>query len=157
MKHIYFYILFFIIIFNTHAQQTTVSVGNTTIDEGGSASYSIGQVVYTTHIGTNGSMAEGVQQPYEFFSLGTDNFSDIVLKWNAYPNPTSNLLTLEIINYDVSSLRYVMIDLSGKIIETNKITQDKTEIDMSHRVSSTYLVTLIENNKTLKTFKIIKK
>jgi hypothetical protein len=157
MKHIYFYILFFIIIFNTHAQQTTVSAGNTTIGVGGSASYSIGQVVYTTHIGTNGSMAEGVQQPYEIYSLKTYDFTDIVLNWNAYPNPTSNLLTLEIINYDVSSLRYLMIDLSGKIIETNKITQDKTEIDMSNRVSSTYLVTLIENNKTLKTFKIIKK
>lgn len=142
---------------NTYAQQASVSAGNNATGSGGSVSYSVGQVVYTTQIGTTGLVAQGVQQPYEFFSLGTDNFSDIVLKWNAYPNPTSNLLTLEIINYDVSSLSYLMIDLSGKIIETNKITQDKTEIDMSHRVSSTYLVTLIENNKTLKTFKIIKK
>jgi hypothetical protein len=42
--------------------KTTVS--NATGSEG-SASYSIGQVVYQTHTGTNGSVAEGIQQPYE--------------------------------------------------------------------------------------------
>ena len=67
------------------------------------------------------------------------------------------MLILDIENYDVSNLSYQMIDLSGKIIQTNKITQDKTNIDLSNRVKSIYFVAIIENNKTLKTFKIIKK
>ena len=157
MKHLYSWTLFFIVIINTHAQQASVSAGNNATGSGGSSSYSIGQVVYTTNTGTTGSIAQGVQQPYEISSLGTDNFSDIVLKWSAYPNPTSNILTLDIKNYDLSSLSYEMIDLSGKIIETYKITQDQTDIDMSNKVSSIYFIAIIENNKTLKTFKIIKK
>ena len=156
MKQILIFIFFFIGVINTHAQQTSLSSGNNATGLGGSTSYSVGQVVYTTNIGTTGSMAQGVQQPYEISTLGNDNFPDIVVKWSAYPNPTSNQITLEIENYDVTNLNYQMIDLSGKIIETNKITQDQTNIDMSNRVTSIYFITIVENNKTLKTFKIIK-
>lgn len=156
MKQIFIFIFFFIGVINTHAQQTSLSAGNNATGLGGSTSYSVGQVVYTTNIGTTGSMAQGVQQPYEIFTLGNDNFPNIVVKWSAYPNPTSNQITLEIENYDVTNLNYQMIDLSGKIIETNKITQDQTNIDMSNRVTSIYFITIVENNKTLKTFKIIK-
>mgnify|MGYP000944341169 CR=1 FL=1 len=157
MKYIFFYTIFFFMISNTHAQQASVSAGNNATGSGGSVSYSVGQVVYTTQTGTTGSITQGVQQPYEISSLGTDNFSDIVLKWSAYPNPTVNILTLDIKNYDLSSLSYEMIDLSGKIIETYKITQEETDIDMSNKVSSIYFIAIIENNKTIKTFKIIKK
>lgn len=46
--------------------QTSVNATDGDVSgSGGSVSYSVGQVVYTTHTGTSGSVAEGVQQPYE--------------------------------------------------------------------------------------------
>ena len=47
------------------AQQSPTATGGEATGTGGTASYSVGQVVYTTNTGTNGSMAQGVQQPYE--------------------------------------------------------------------------------------------
>ena len=48
------------------AQEAIPATGGEASGSGGSASYTVGQVVYTTNVGTNGnSVAEGVQQPYE--------------------------------------------------------------------------------------------
>jgi hypothetical protein len=48
-----------------HKPQPPQAGGEAT-GSGGSVSYSVGQVVYTTNTGINGSVAQGVQQPYEF-------------------------------------------------------------------------------------------
>ena len=157
MKTVNIIIAIFFIQTSINAQQTALAASNNATGSGGVASYSVGQIVYTANMGTTGFMTQGVQQPYEISALGTDNFPEMVLKFSVYPNPTIDMLILDIENYDVSNLSYQMIDLSGKIIQTNKITQDKTNIDLSNRVKSIYFVAIIENNKTLKTFKIIKK
>lgn len=156
MKKIVFPILLLFALF-TRAQQAPVTTGNEAIGSGGSASYSVGQVMYTTNTGTTGSMAQGVQQPFEIATLGTDNFPEMTLKFSAYPNPTLDMLTLSVENYDQTNLNYQIMDVSGKIIETKKITRDQTNIDMSFRETSIYFIAITENNKTLKTFKIIKK
>jgi len=47
------------------AQESVNATGGNASGSGGSASYSVGQVAYQTHTGTNGSVSEGVQQPFE--------------------------------------------------------------------------------------------
>ncbi len=46
------------------AQENTIATGGEATGAGRTASYSVGQVVYTTATGANGSVAQGVQQPY---------------------------------------------------------------------------------------------
>ena len=53
------------IIGGLHAQESPTAAGGEATGTGGTSSYSVGQVVYTTATGTNGSLAQGVQQPYE--------------------------------------------------------------------------------------------
>lgn len=48
-----------------NAQQSTTSSGGEAIGVGGTSSYSVGQIVYTTNLGTNGNIAQGVQQAFE--------------------------------------------------------------------------------------------
>ena len=56
-----------------HAQETVPATGGDATRAGGSSSYTLGQVVYTTNTGTNGSVAQGVQQPYEIsISVGIE-------------------------------------------------------------------------------------
>jgi hypothetical protein len=155
MKKIILPILLLLACF-THAQEASVTAGNEATGLGGSASYSIGQVVYTTNTGTTGAMAQGVQQPYEISTLGTNAFPEISLKCSAYPNPTSDILTIAIENHELTHFSYQLIDVTGKIIQTNKITQDQTIIDMRNSIAATYFIAISENNKVLKTFKIIK-
>ena len=64
---------------------------------GGEASYTVGQVIYTTKYRNEGnSVAQGVQQPYEIsVILGIPEAKDINLSVSAYPNPTTNYLTVK--------------------------------------------------------------
>ncbi len=139
------------------AQQSVTASGNNAIGSGGSTSYSVGQVVYTTNSGTNGNLAQGVQQPYEILTLGMDEHPEISLNFSVYPNPTTDILTLEVGNYNTDNLRYLLFDITGKVIANNKVTVSHTKIDMTGHQSALYFLKITENNKEIKTFKIIKK
>ena len=138
------------------AQQVITAAGGDSSGSGGSVAYSVGQIVYTTNTGTTGSVAQGVQQPYEIsIVLGVDDNS-IKLELTAYPNPTTNYLTLNLGKTELSNLNFQLYDMSGKLIESNKITSITETIRMENLPSSTYFLKVTNNNKELKSFKIIK-
>ena len=139
------------------AQQATTATGGDASGIGGTVAYSVGQVVYTTHIGTNGSVAQGVQQSYIIsIVLGIEDNS-IKLELTAYPNPTTNFLTLNVGNAELSTLRFQLYDISGKLIESRKIISSIETIGMENLPSAIYFLKVANNNQEVKTFKIIKK
>jgi len=142
-----------------YAQQATTASGGNASGSGGSVAYSIGQIVYTTNTGTTGSVAQGVQQPYEI-SITTGLLeTDINLNLSAYPNPTTNYLMLQI---DASAalsnqpMSYQLYDISGKLLESNTIVANSTTIKMEQMQTGTYFLKVTQNNTLVKTFKIIK-
>lgn len=141
--------------FTAIAQQATVASGNNAIGSGGSSSYTVGQIVYTTNVGSNGSVSQGVQQPFEISTLGIDEYPNINL--TAYPNPTSDMLTLSVENHDADNLHYQLFDISGKLIKTDKLVGNQTQINMSSNASGAYFLNITEESKKIKTFKIIRK
>ena len=139
------------------AQTSVDATGGNATGSGGSASYSVGQVVYQTHTGTTGSVAQGVQQPYEISVVtGIEEAKGINLSVSAYPNPTSDYLTLSIEKFDISNLSYQLYDINGKLLQNEKITGKQTSIVMSNLVPANYFVKVIQGNEVIKTFKIIK-
>ncbi len=144
------------------AQESINPTGGDASGSGGSASYSVGQVVYSTNAGTNGTVAQGVQQPYEISVVtGIEESKGINLSVSAYPNPTTDYLTLTIndnvkTRHALSLLSYQLYDMSGKLLQSEKITGNQTSIVMSNLVPATYFVKVIQSNKEVKTFKIIK-
>jgi hypothetical protein len=144
-----------------HAQEAIPASGGNASGSGGSASYSIGQMVFTTNTGTNGSVAQGVQQPFEISVVTSiDEAKDITLQCTAYPNPATDLLTLKIdasIKLSIQLISYQLFDVSGKLLESKKVEGSETRIAMSSLVPATYFLKVIQNNKEIKTFKIIKK
>jgi hypothetical protein len=139
------------------AQECVNATGGNASGSGGSASYSVGQVVYTTHTGTSGSVAEGVQQPYEISVVtAIEEAKGINLSVSAYPNPTTDYLTLEVKEFDLSNLSFQLYDMNGKLLLNEKITGNQTSIVMSNLVPATYFVKVIQGSKEVKTFKIIK-
>ena len=114
-------------------------------------------MVYTTNTGTNGSVAQGVQQPFEISVVtGIEEAKGINLSVLAYPNPTTDYLTLEVKDFELSTLHFQLYNMSGKLLESKKITGNQTSIVMSNLVPATYFVKVTESNKEVKTFKIIK-
>ena len=144
------------------AQTSVNATGGNASGSGGLASYSVGQVVYTTNTGTNGSVAQGVQQPFEISVVtGIEEAKDINLSVSAYPNPTTDYLTLSIGEFDISNLSYQLYDMQGKLLQSGKITGNQTSIVMSNLVPATYFVKVIVKtqgiaSQEVKTFKIIK-
>ncbi len=146
----------FFIVFSASAQQATVATGGDATGSNGSSSYSIGQVAYLNAIGTNGSINQGVQQPFEIFTLGNDDFPEIQLMMSVYPNPTASFVTLTLQNYSLEKVHFELFDLNGRLIQSQSITTSETQIAMEHLASAVYLLNVMEQNKILKTFKIIK-
>ena len=139
------------------AQESVNATGGDALGSGGSASYSVGQVVYTTNTGTNGSVAQGVQQPFEISVVtGIEEAKGINLSVSAYPNPTTDYLTLSISEFEISNLTYQLYDISGKLLQSEKITGNQTNIVMSNLVPANYFVKVIAGNQLIKEFKIIK-
>ncbi|KQB37161.1 T9SS type A sorting domain-containing protein [Flavobacterium aquidurense] len=143
---------------NTYAQQTVVVSGGNATGAGGSSSYSIGQTVYTSLTGATEYILQGIQQPYEIATLGNDEFTGINLVMSAYPNPTTDILNLVVVNDKLNDLSYNLFDINGKIISGNsKITSSETSISMQKLNQGIYFLAINDHNKTIKTFKIIKK
>lgn len=144
------------------AQESVNATGGNASGSGGSASYSVGQVVYTTNTGTTGSLAQGVQQPYEISVVtGIEQFKGINLSVTVYPNPTTDYLTLSIDNnvqaqHSLPQLSYQLFDTNGKLLQSATIKESQTSINMSSLVRATYFLKVSQNNTSLKTFKIIK-
>jgi len=142
-----------------HAQETVSATGGDATGTGGTSSYSVGQVVYTTATGTNGSIAQGVQQPYEISIITGVKETTINLEMNVYPNPTTNYLTLKVdasTSLSNQQLSYQLIDLQGKIIENKKVTASSTTIKMEALPKAIYFLNVTKDNQVVKTFKIIK-
>jgi hypothetical protein len=139
------------------AQESVNASGGNALGGGGSASYSVGQVVYTTNTGTSGSVAQGVQQPFEISVVtAIEEALGINLSVSTYPNPTTDYITLRIDEFDISNLSYHLYDMKGNLLQNKIITGNQTSIVMSNLLPATYFVKVVQGNKELKTFKIIK-
>ena len=142
---------------NLQAQEAIPATGGNASGSGGSVSYTIGQVFYTTNTGTNGSMAEGVQQPYEIsVVVGIEQAEGINLICTVYPNPATDLLTLEVEIPDNANLFFQLYDMMGKLLVSKKLIDIKTIIPMANLAPATYFLKVTDNQKVVKTFKIIK-
>jgi hypothetical protein len=139
------------------AQETITSAGGNASGNGGSVSYTVGQLVYTTNTGSNGSVTQGVQQPFEISVIsGIAEAKRISLNCSAYPNPTKGFVNLIVENYQLENLSYQIYDINGKLLEIKKIDARETSIPLLNLVPSTYLLKVIQGSKEVKTFKIIK-
>lgn len=139
-----------------HAQEVVPATGGEALGTGGTASYSVGQVVYTTNTGTNGSIAQGVQQPYEIFITVGIDVKNINLELSVYPNPTTDYLTLIVEDVEFSTLNFQLYDMQGKPIESSRLLSNRTTIKLENLPISTYFLKVTDNQKLVKTFKIIK-
>ncbi len=144
------------------AQESVNATGGDASGSGGSASYTVGQLVYQTHTGTSGSVMGGVQQPYEITVVtGLEDAKGINLSVSAYPNPTTDYLELKVESKKLKGLIYQLYDLNGKLLQSEKIISNQTSIVMSNLVPATYFVKVIVKtqgfaSQEVKTFKIIK-
>jgi hypothetical protein len=139
-----------------HAQQAVIATGGNASGSGGTVAYSVGQIVYKTNIGPNGSVSNGIQQAFEISTLTGIEDNKISLNLQVYPNPTNGYLTLSIDKTEFTSFNFQLTDNTGKVIESKVVTSPNEIINMECLAKSVYFLKVSRNDLDVKTFKIIK-
>ncbi len=140
----------------TQAQQVSNATGGDATGSGGTVAYSVGQVVYTTNTSISGTVSQGVQQPFEIFSIGI-NETGLNISLLVFPNPTADNLTLQVSDYNSEKLSYEVFDMQGKLLNNGQIETQQTQINTGNLASATYFIHVLnKENKKVQSFKIIK-
>lgn len=150
--HCHLLALFFVN--NTYGQTSSNTSGGNGTGTGGSLSYTIGQVNYIASEINGTSISPGVQQAYDISIVTGSNSSSTDLSITAFPNPTSDLLQLQVKN--PKGISYQLSNNVGEILTREKITSYNSEIDLSNLSSGVYTLTILSETTSLKTFKIVK-
>lgn len=137
-------------------QQNTVASGGEASGSGGTVSYSIGQIDYSSASGADGNINQGVQQPFEIFSVG---LADVQFDISAtlFPNPAVNQVVLSIEaweNYKNPSFR--LTDEQGRIVQQGTINQQETAVQISHLANACYYLNVLVDDQLVKSFKLVK-
>ena len=135
-----------------YAQTGSVSAGGQVSGAQGTVSYSIGQANFITATATEGTINQGLQQPYEIYALfGVDETISI------FPNPTiAGYVTLKIVSDESMDFSYELFDMQGKQLVTRKVEAKETTIPMSEFAIGTYFIRVLHDEQARKNFKIIK-
>lgn len=153
-------LLFNIGLTGLQAQKAIPASGGEASGNGGSVSYSVGQVVYTAITATAGTVTQGVQQPYEILEVtGIDNAKFINLKVIAYPNPTTDFLTIQVDEsyWDLGqAMKYHLFDMNGKLLDSELLESEETSIKMNDLGPAVYFLKIVHQEEEIKIFKIIK-
>ncbi len=159
MKHLFkFHVVVFLLYgISIHAQTTIPASGGNASGTGGTVSYSVGQIAYTYESGSNGSIIQGLQQPYEISVVTGSKEVGITLAFSVYPNPVNDYMKLKISTNDLTDMSFWLYNINGNLIQNKKVVAEETLIDMQGTPSGAYFLKITSGSKELKTFKIIKK
>ena len=146
-----------LLVFPAMAQESVMSANFNATGENGMVSYSVGQVACIAFAGTDGTVTEGVQQPYEIlFMDGIGNDPGLALKCLVYPNPAIGFVTLKIENPEIGNISYRLSNENGMPLRTMKVSFNETIIPLDDLAPATYFLTVFGDGITPGTYKIIK-
>ena len=153
-------LLFFIIIFSgitVTAQEVVASSGGSASITGYKVDWTLGEPVIETLPGSVNILTQGMHQT-KLTVTGLEELIIPGLEIRVYPNPTSDLLIIEVIQTGNYSFRYELFDITGRKMAMNKMNSNIEEIDMSNFVSGFYLLQVLNSDSEhVKVCKIIKK
>ena len=141
-----------------HSQATIPASGGSASGTGGSVTYTLGQIAFSVLTGSNGSIIQGVQQPYEISTVtAIEDTRDISLEYTVYPNPTEGSVRLTIGSPADDKYGFQIYDQSGKLIRSRTAISHETEISLENLPSSVYFLKVLRNSHEVIVFKIIKR
>ena len=127
--------------------------------------FNIGEPLTTTLYSLNGTIivTQGFEQPTRSEALSVEDAFNIHVKYNIFPNPTADVLTIQLETDKPVELEVAMFDLRGREIgiaaQTVRVLQ-KEEVDIDLRSVAdgfyTLMLTDVSQDRVVKMFKIQK-
>jgi hypothetical protein len=139
------------------AQADMVSAGGNGASAGNSVSFTLGQSFAAVSDTEDGSVYQGVQQPYELFAVSIERDASSKLQVRLFPNPASDRLLLELAGVETPlGLQYTLYDLQGRQLDERTLAGPLTEISLGYQPPGAYLLRLRQGDHLIETFRIIK-
>ncbi|MCF6183568.1 MAG: T9SS type A sorting domain-containing protein [Bacteroidales bacterium] len=136
-----------------NAQEIVTSGGDFFKNSSISVSWTLGETITETISDGTNILTQGFQQSRlsatEIFSVNSDSYAI-----NLFPNPAENIINIKVNTPD--NLQYQFLDINGRILKEATITNVNTEIKVNNLPVSVYFLKIYNNNRIIKTYKIIK-
>jgi hypothetical protein len=118
--------------------------------------FSIGEMLIESYNNPQYLVTQGFQQGTYIISVIEENPA-LSYQIKVYPNPADDFIHLEIGAPLTEKLLYIVTDQSGKITLRGHTNELLSQVDFSGYSTGIYFLTVLQKNRILKSFKIIKK
>ena len=140
---------------SSEAQSSINSAGGDASGPAGSVAFSIGQVATDFESTSAGTMAEGVQHPFDAFMTSIPTM-DSGAVFSLYPNPVAGDLIVTTEHMLNGSYTYRIIDVQGKAGATGILKASSTVIKTADLDEGTYFLDVRSDSGYRLTMKFIK-
>ena len=136
-------------------QQVVSSAGNFHSNASGSISWTLGELAVETLTTAGNILTQGFQQS-RLTVVGIGDIPALDFEIVVFPNPASDHLIIRTDKEQHENLYYQLYDLTGKLIVQDRIRETETTIAVNHLRAAVYLLRIIEGNRQVRSFKVVK-
>ncbi|MCL4282593.1 MAG: hypothetical protein KJZ58_10040 [Flavobacteriales bacterium] len=137
------------------AQQAVTPAGADANGSGGSLSWTLGQVDAAFLHSSAGSMAQGVQHPVELLTVAVEE-KGASPGLSAWPNPTTDALTLDLGEAFDGRAQYQMLDMAGNRLAEGRVNASPCTISFLGRPAASYFIRILHPDGTSSLLRVIK-
>ncbi len=116
--------------------------------------WSLGESVTATHSAGDYVITQGFHQNTYVITAVENLATDVNI--SVYPNPTTDLITIDFPSFEGLGNVITVTDINGKILQQTEVTTDKEQFDFFNYANGVYFLSVKQENQTIKSFKIIK-
>ena len=129
LKHFFTLTLTCLVSLNLTGQTSVNTCGGDGTGNGGSVAFSIGQVFFQVVEDQQISFSEGVQQAFEISIVdGIEEEDPLSFVISAFPNPTMDVLHIELKDEFTGSVMFQVHDAIGNLIQEGEVSTSKFTI-----------------------------
>jgi hypothetical protein len=141
--------------YQSNAQEVVTSGGDYFSNSSGSLSFTMGEPIVETFLGTTKILTQGFQQT-RLLIVNVEDFQFSKINAEVFPNPTNYLLNVRVKNAGNAKIRCKLYDSDGKFLFRNDSSEQEFTISMSQFGSGIYYLKVATRHNEMETFKIIK-
>ena len=147
--------LLMVIVSNAQELQVVSTAGETYTNDEVSVSWTIGEPVIETFESGDIILTQGFHQ--ESYSItAIDEIQSVDLKITLFPNPAKEEFFIKYEGENMEDLKARIHDLKGNVILIKDINSEISNINIADLKAAEYIISIQDNNKILRSYKLVK-
>lgn len=137
------------------AQQVISAAGVSGSNGSGSIQSTVGELVIDTKTAGSTTLTQGFHQT-KITITAISELSNLSFSITAFPNPTSDMVTIKTEKAETEKLTYALFDLQGKLLLKGNLLNGEAQVTFGSLSTATYILKIAKEGKDVKTMKIVK-